>query len=420
VSTPGSTVASGVIYKTAPDGSSVSTLYQMKRDDLNSPIAGLLLASDGKLYGTTKFGSAADTNGGTGTIYRINPDGTGFAVLHRLAPATSTNQDSLPVSTEGALPEGELVEVNPAYAANDGYLYGTTRAGGANGTGTVYKVLRDGTGYTLLHQFDAITSTTASGLTVTTDGAYPVTPLVQAADGFFYGTASSGGANGRGTIFRLATDGSGFQVLHTFSATTVDTTSGLLVNADGAIPQAGLTEGGDGFLYGVASAGGTVGAGVIFALSHDGATYTVLQNFDVNNGTRPTAELLLASDGNLYGTASTGGQSSTGAATTFGTLFSISRAGTGFTRLYNFDSTQGSGPVSQLIEIASGKFVGSTGTGGACSSGTIYQYSAAGEKVTGNTKCGQKKNSNAYGSGAVTPALLLLLGGLGWIRRRRD
>src|SRR6476620_6353925 len=55
VSTPGSTVASGVIYKTAADGSSVSTLYQMKRDDLNSPIAGLLLASDGKLYGTTKF-----------------------------------------------------------------------------------------------------------------------------------------------------------------------------------------------------------------------------------------------------------------------------------------------------------------------------------------------------------------------------
>ena len=52
--------------------------------------------------------------------------------------------------------------------------------------------------------------------------------MVQAADGFFYGTASSGGANGRGTIFRLATDGSGFQVLHTFSATTVNTTSGLL------------------------------------------------------------------------------------------------------------------------------------------------------------------------------------------------
>jgi uncharacterized repeat protein (TIGR03803 family) len=413
VTAPSTTIAAGILFRTTLDGSRVTTLYQMAREEVNSPVAGLLLASNGQFYGTTKFGRASDANGGSGTIYRINADGTGFTVIHRFEVSTTANQELFPVNTEGALPEGELIE------GNDGYLYGTTRAGGANGTGVIYKVLPDGTNYTVLHQFAAITSTTASGLTVTTDGAYPVAQLLLAPDGLLYGTASSGGANGRGTVFRMAFDGAGFEVLHAFSATTADTTTGLLENADGATPLSGLTAGGDGLLYGVTSSGGTLGAGVIFSITPVGGTFAPLHSFDMANGTRPIAELLLASDNRLYGTTFSGGQSSTGTATTFGTMFSFDPTGAGFTRLYTFDSTQGSGPSSKLIEIGSGKFVGATTTSGSCGYGTVFQYSAAGETVTGNTKCGRKKGDNAYGSGAVTPALLLLLGGFGWVRRRR-
>ena len=375
-----------------------------------------MLASDGMLYGTTRFGRSTEANG-TGTIYRLNPDGSGFTIIYRFAPYTTTNQETAPINTDGAFPEAELIE------GSDGYLYGTTRAGGANGTGVIFKVLHDGTDFRVLYQFAAITSTADSGLTVTADGASPVAPLLQYDDGLFYGTTSTGGANGRGTIFRLASDGSGFQTLHTFGATTAGATAGLLVNADGATPLAGLTAGPNGNLYGVASAGGVDGAGVVFAMTPDGVTHSVMHHFNVNNGERPVAELLLGSDGSsLYGTTFAGGQNASGTATTFGTIFTIAADATGFTSLYSFDGSEGSAPVSRLIELASGKFVSATSTSGECGYGTIFQYSATGETVAGNTKCGRSRNSNnPYGSGSVNPALLvLLLGGLGWVRRRRD
>ena len=78
-------------------------------------------------------------------------------------------------------------------------------------------------------------------------------------DGFLYGTAPYGGQGGRGVVFRLRRDGSGFQVLHNFH--TEDNTSASIfrgaypVNADGDVPDTGLTEGRDGFLYGIAEGG---------------------------------------------------------------------------------------------------------------------------------------------------------------------
>jgi len=63
-------------------------------------------------------------------------------------------------------------------------------------------------------------------------------------------------------------------------------------------------------------------------------------------------------------------------------------------------------------------FVGVATSSGNCGSGTIFRYSTTGDTVTGNTKCGVKKQS-AYGSGATGPAVLLLMGGLGLARRRR-
>ncbi len=154
VASPATSITGGVIYRATVDGSDVSTLYQLKADDAVSPAGGLVLASDGLLYGTTKFGQASQING-TGTIFKIAADGTGFEIIHRFAASTGTNQDLSPINANGAYPEAELVE------GADGYLYGAARAGGPNGTGTVFKISRDGTDFKLLHSFAAITSTTA-------------------------------------------------------------------------------------------------------------------------------------------------------------------------------------------------------------------------------------------------------------------
>jgi hypothetical protein len=127
---------------------------------------------------------------------------------------------------------------------------------------------------------------------------------------------------------------------------------------------------------------------------------------------------MLASSGKLYGVTSTGGVNSAGTATTLGTIFSIDRAGTNFARLYSFDGKDGSLPSSRLLETAPGVFVGAAASAGNCSYGTVFRYSLAGDTVTGNVRCGQKKNSYNSGGGSAGLAVLLLFAGLGLVRRR--
>jgi uncharacterized repeat protein (TIGR03803 family) len=414
-----STVAGGVIYRLAIDGSSIETVYQLSPDnDGLSPAGGLTLGTDGMLYGTTKFGRAGETNG-AGTIFRISTSGSGFTVIHRFDGVTTSNNVSF--NAQGAFVDSELVE------GSDTYMYGGARNGGANGTGTVYKVSHDGSDFQVLHTFDVNTSST-SGQVVNAEGAFPEGQLVQGSDGFLYGVTSAGGANGRGTIYRVCPttvpcfiDGTSFQVLHTFSATTQNSSTKLAENADGAVPLSGLTDGQDGFFYGTTSSGAT-GLGNVYAISADGATFTVLYQFDGATGSTPIGELLLGvADGKLYGTTSSGGVDSSDDATTFGTIFSINRDGTGFARLHSFDSsTVGYSPNTKLVEIATGDLIGVVSAGGKCggSYGSIFRWSAAGTTYDGDTKCGFKKNNNNNGGGAGGPALLLLLGGLGWVGRR--
>jgi uncharacterized repeat protein (TIGR03803 family) len=410
--TTSSVVAGGLIYRAAIDGSSITTIHQIDpKLEGQTPQAGLLLASDGKFYGTTKFGKTG-TLDTTGTIFRLAQDGTGFTILHRFAPFTSTNVAASPVNTDGAYPSAELVE------GSDGLLYGITGAGGPKGTGAIFKIAKDGSGFQLLHTFSEITTTATDTLVKNVEGMSPSAPLVEGPDGKFYGTASAGGGNGRGTIFRINFDGSGFQLIHTFSTATADPTTGLLKNDDGATPGAGLIDGHDGLLYGSATQGGTVGHGVLFSISPTGANIlVVLHNFDGTDGSRPAAELALFPDGKLYGTAFGGGTSSAGATTSFGTLFSIMPDGT-FTKLYSFDSLGGSGPASQLLQLSGTVFVGTASGGGTCASGELFSYSSTGATVTGNTKCGRKKGST-YGGGSTGPGIVLLLGALGLVRPRR-
>ena len=394
-----STSSGALFYRVTVDGSSVDTLYQFRPADGLGPAGALVLGSDNLFYGTTQFSNGGVASGG-GTVFRVAPDGTGFTVLHEFAPSTSDNVNSNPVNSQGNAPHGALIE-----GSDDGFLYGAARFGGPNGAGTIFKVGKDGSGFAVLWSFAEITS--AAGATIiNTDGAHPRAGLVESA-GYFYGTTNTGGANGLGTIFRLRFDGSEFSVLHVFTAAT----GSPATNEDGALPEAGLTDGGDGLLYGTATAGGANGLGVLYSITPDGSVRTTLHDFTAADGSKPIGTLLLGSDGRLYGTANDGGTTSSGDASTLGTVYSIdplAPPSTGFTKLYNFESATGANPSGRLVQLNATEFVGTTNNGGRCGNGTVFRLSLAGTTVTGDTSCGESSNSGG-GGGAISWLSLLML-----------
>ena len=139
--------------------------------------------------------------------------------------------------------------------------------------------------------------------------------------------------------------------------------------SDGAIPYAGLIQGSDGNFYGTTSSGGDFGKGLVFKMTPDGAV-TNLVTFTGTNGANPEAVLLLGKDGSLYGTTSSGGTGNGG------TVFRISGAGA-FTNIANFYSWDG-GSVAGLLQDTQGNLYGTTPTGGTTQggNGTVFEVGA--------------------------------------------
>jgi uncharacterized repeat protein (TIGR03803 family) len=212
-----------------------------------------------------------------------------------LTPRIARGQSSLQVlHTFAGNPDG----ANPAalIQAADGNFYGTTYWGGAFSNGTAFRIAPDGSGYAVLHDF-------AGGV----DGAWPTAALLQATDGNFYSTTALGGGGagcepaGCGTAFRITVDGV-VTILHAFSS-----------KADGAGPSGGLIEAAPGTFYGTTANGPSgAGNGTIFQVTMDGA-FSALQIFDgPTDGAFPYTPLILATDGNFYGTTSAGGAAGMG------------------------------------------------------------------------------------------------------------
>jgi uncharacterized repeat protein (TIGR03803 family) len=399
----------GLIYRAAQDGSRISTIYQLGTNDGVSPTAGLLLGSDGRLYGTTTFGVAAQS-GSFGTIFSLRPDGSDFRTLHEFSVVTGTSSVGFLVNPDGVYPDSSLLE------GNDGYLYGMTRQGGSNATGVVFRLTKDGSVFEVLHEFGPLTSADDALFLTNADGFNGAATLLEYSDGYLYGTSTNGGENGRGTMFRLRPDGTGFEVLHAFSA-TVASEDGLPTNDEGAAPIGGVVDGQDGLLYGTASQGGAGGYGTVYSFAV-GAGVTAVHDFDSSNGAAPSAALILGRDGRLYGTTIAGGANAAGSLLNLGTAFSMARDGSDLQVLHVFDGANGVNPSSSLLQLSDSVFVGTTKTGGTCAQGTLYRVSLAGDTVDGSTKCGRKKNNNS-GGGSGGAAVLLLLGVLGLARRLR-
>jgi uncharacterized repeat protein (TIGR03803 family) len=329
-----------------------------------NPLAGLILSGN-TLYGTASGGTTLPANE---TVFKVNTDGTGFTTLHNFTPPSA----SFPYS-DGLNPYASVI-------LSGNTLYGTAFGGGGSGSGTVFKVNTDGTGFTTLYRF---TPNLAPGHT-NSDGAAPRAGLILSGN-TLYGTAEYGGGSGRGTVFKVNTDGTGFTTLHSFTAISAASHA----NGDGANPYAGLILLGD-TLYGTAKVGGSSGNGTVFKLNTNGTGFTTLHGFTAtsapshtnSDGAAPYAGLLLS--GNvLYGTAGGGGNSGNG------TVFKVNTDGTGFTTLYSFTAisggtstnSDGAEPHGSLI-LAENTLYGTALHGGSSGNGTVFKINTDGTGFT--------------------------------------
>ena len=307
----GGTGDNGTAFKITTDGAFTSLGSFDSATTGRRPYSRLITIGDGFLYGVTErnTGVSGDPNG---TLFKLDP-ANGLSVVFQLPSSGSTpkfprallsvepgairvlGSDGPPgfwkvplngsPATSFSLPTN-VVGAFPSSATlgSNGLIYGTTTGVSFVGIdpalrGTLFRVAPDGTNLVQLHDCQQGTGTTPTGA------------MVQATDGNFYGTMSAGGSAGKGCVFRLSPDGT-YTVIHHFSG--LGTPLGDLIQAT------------DGFLYGTAQSGGTTNLGGIFRISLAGA-FTQLHNFNGNNGTRPQAGLVQADDGNLYGTAYEGG-----------------------------------------------------------------------------------------------------------------
>jgi uncharacterized repeat protein (TIGR03803 family) len=319
--------------------------------DGTEPVASLLQASDGNLYGTTPYGGAS----WPGTVFRISDLG---------GTPTESVVFSFIGGVDGVHPSASLIQ------ASDGDLYGTTQSGGG---GDCFVGADCGTAFRISNLGGTPTENVVYSFAGGADGMQPYGPVIQASDGSLYGTTAFGGARYGGTVFKI-TDPGGTpteSVVYSFAG-----------GVDGILPYASLTQASNGDLYGTTSRGGTSDLGTVFKIGDPGAipTESVIYSFTGGaDGSDPSTSLIQASDGNLYGTNATGGTSS------FGIVFRISNLGgtPTFSVIYSFTGGgDGAIPQAALIQGSDGYLYGTTYAGGANNSGTIFKIGNLGGTPT--------------------------------------
>jgi uncharacterized repeat protein (TIGR03803 family) len=360
----GGSSGNGTVFAVSTSGMGFTNLHTFTAQSYDSAI-GFYTNSDGVapigliLSGNTLYGTA--NNGGSsgnGAVFAVNTDGTAFTNLYSFTATLGPNS----TNSDGAYLDGALT-------LSSNIMYGTASTGGSSGNGTVFAVNAIGTGFTNLHSFTALVSSTNS------DGDFPAAALILSSN-TLYGTAAEGGSSGNGTVFAVNTDGTGFTNLYSFTATL----GSKRTNSDGAYPYAALILSSN-TLYGTAAEGGSSGNGTVFAVNTDGTGFTNLHSFtalkhDTNSdGAYPYAALILSSN-TLYGTAAQGGSSGNG------TVFAVNTDGTGFMTLYSFTATDpntgtntdGAYPQAGLI-LSSNTLYGTVGGGGSSGNGTVFGLS---------------------------------------------
>jgi len=265
-----------------------------------------------------------------GTVFEINTDGSGFSVLH-----------SFLGGTDGAAPYGSLLQ-------SGSNLYGMTSTKGGSGSGTIFQIGADGTGYNILYSFGSGTFGPRGSLIQSGTTFYGLNPGDDPINGV---------NNSAGSVFEIQSDGSGYYVLHAFGTQGGNAANGYF--PFGSLVQSGST------LYGMTSSS-SLDAGTIFKVNTDGTGFTTLFSFDNNSGTSPRGSLIL-SGSTLYGMTHTGGIDGSG------TIFSIGTDGSDFTVLHNFDPNPSGGGAGGSLIMDGSTLYGMTPGDGISYYGTVFQ-----------------------------------------------
>lgn len=357
----GGTCDKGTIFKVLPNGHIV-TLFSFNGRNGAKPVDGLTMDELGNIYGATKEEGLTQYGG---TIFRLSPDGEfrtlaenagypttpllraangdlygagglfGFNVFRLTAPGKLGFLQ--PPPSEGEPPtevRGRLL------LASDGNIYGVTRHGGRNFSGTVFKITPSGT-IRWLHHFS------------NSEGLHPEGPLVEMG-GKLFGVTNQGGTDNKGTVYSLTFSGT-HTVLESFRG------------ANGDSPFVGLSLGSDGNAYGSTAEWGP-NAGSIFRVTPQGSV-SVVSSFryttPLNAPRHPRGPVIDGGDGFLYGICP-------------GQIYRLDPGGAAST-FARFDQAAGKTPLGGLILEPGGTLLGSTLWGGTYGKGTIVRSTLSGQ-----------------------------------------
>jgi len=323
VTSNGGNFYGGTIYSYDPNLDTLEVIHHFNGNSFSFPEARLLLASNGRIYGTTTYSSFGD-----GALFELN-----------LSNNTVTIKATFDRVSSGREPIGGLIQ------ASNGNLYGMTQLGGINSIGVLYEynILTD----TLIKKVDFV------GL----NGSKPEGSLFEASNGKLYGMTAEGGVNSTGVLFEYDVISSSLLKKYDFGS------------IDGTIPFGSFVEITTGVLMGMTGAGGVNGDGAIFEYDFVSNTFSKKTDFDGSvNGSAPNGDFTITSNGRIFGVTQ---HDDLGEGTLF--EFILSKDSIELKSRFSYNEL-GANPISTLLQANNGKLYGTTRTGGVTSRGVIYEY----------------------------------------------
>lgn len=365
----------GGIYSINLNNYQAEVIGTFSNNEGANPMGGFCMHDNGMLYGLTNAGGSPDV----GTCFSLDPD--------TWEKQTVFEFDNL---SFGALPTGNLVQ----YEGD--YIYGTTYLGGIYEMGTIYAFNMSTGQMEKKYDFNG------------TLGSYPLAGLTIVED-IIFGVTNSGGSNAKGVIYKYIPSTNSFEIMFNFSAgfgygiynpplydgnnKLYGTTLSGGINDDGIIyeynlgtntyqilhefeqstginPVRSLVFTDENTLMGHTAEGGDFNHGVIYKLDITTGTYTKVFDFDGTNGSLPFGNMAVGDNNKLYGTTDEGGTNNKGV------LFQFDPNTLSYTKLHDFNTPDGETHVNGLIYGSNGLIYGMAAQGGACGCGVYYSYSA--------------------------------------------